>query len=527
MRRYLPALIVAFVFGKPASAADQPLHQRIDELVRAKAMGKAFSPLADDAEFVRRVYLDLAGRIPTTSEARAFLGDKAADKRTRLIDTLQAGPEYAVRMQEAFHLMLMERLGDHPKWTSYLLESFQKNKPWDQMSREILAGSTDDKAAGAAFFLSKRLENFGQNPVDYAALTRDIGRLFMGKDFRCAECHDHLFIKDYKQNDFQGLFAFVKNVSLGKKGDLPAVAEKLTTQPVEFASVFEGQKMKTGPRVPGLAEVSIPAFKKGEEFVQPPDPKKQIPGVLKFSTLSKLSEQLPTPENPAFNRNIVNRVWAMLMGRGLVHPLDLDHGKNPPSHPELLDLLAKEFAAHKYDIKWLVRELALTEIYQRSTRLPTGEKEAPPEEFRSGLQRRLEAEQLLRAVLEATGEKDVKGGATFDKMRPVFLKAFAYPPREPEEEFNPSLQAALFLLNDKSILAWLEPKPGNLVDRLAKLDGARVAEELYLTVLTRLPTATEAEEVTRYLGERSARRPAALRNLAWALMASTEFCVNH
>jgi hypothetical protein len=215
------------------------------------------------------------------------------------------------------------------------------------------------------------------------------------------------------------------------------------------------------------------------------------------------------------------------MGRGLVHPLDLDHAKNPPSHPELLDLLAREFVTHKYDIKWFVRELALTETYQRSGRLPAGEKELRPEEFRTAIERRLEAEQLLRAVLEATGEKAVKGGATIDTARPAFVKAFAFPPREPDEEFTPTLKAALFVLNDKAVLGWLEPKPGNLLDRLSKLPDDRVAEELYLSVLTRRPTADEAREVVHYVAERRDRRPAALRNLAWALLASTEFVVNH
>src|SRR4029079_3920997 len=116
--------------------------------------------------------------------------------------------------------------------------SFAANKPWDQMAREMLAGSTKD-APGATFFLSKRLENYGQNPVDYPALTRDIGRLFLGKDFRCAQCHDHLFIKDYKQRDFQGLFAFVRNVARISDKD-PGVSEKMTTDKVEFASVFGG-----------------------------------------------------------------------------------------------------------------------------------------------------------------------------------------------------------------------------------------------------------------------------------------------
>jgi hypothetical protein len=527
VRWLIPALGIAFLFCPATSTrAAEPLHRRVDALIRAAAKGKPFSPPADDAEFLRRVSLDFAGGIPSAAEARRFLADTAPDRREKLLDRLLAGPEYPVRMQELFGVMLMERLGEHPQWVKYLHDSFAQNKPWDQMAREMLMAATDDRAAGAGFFLSKRLENYGENPVDYPALTRDIGRLFLGKDLRCAQCHDHLFIDDYKQRDFQGLFAFVKNVAL-QRGDRPAVAEKLTTAKVEFASVFGGDKMATGPRLPGLPEVAVPVLPKGQEYREPPDKKKQTPGVPKFSTLAILAEQLPTPGNAAFNRNIVNRLWFILMGRGLVHPLDLDHGKNPPSHPELLDLLAREFVAHKYDIKWLLRELALTETYQRSGRLPAGETEVRPEEFRTALERRLEVEQLLRAVLEATGENAVQGGATFAALRPAFVKAFAYPAREPEDEFTPTLKATLFVLNDKAVLGWLDPKPGNLTDRLANLDDGKVAEELYLRVLTRRPTAAEAAEVARYLGERRDRRATALRNLTWALIASTEFCVNH
>lgn len=510
--------------------ADESLHQRIDALIVAAAKGQPLSKTADDAEFLRRVYLDFAGRIPSAAEARQFLDNKEADKRTRLIDDLLARPSYPIHMEEQFHLMFMERLGDHAEWKKYLQHAFTVNKPWDRMAREMLAASPQDPAsAGAAFFMSKRLENYGQNPVDYPALTRDIGRLFLGKDFRCAQCHDHITVKEYKQRDFQGLYLFVKNVSLSPaKTTMPGVAEKPTTEKIEFASVFGGGKLKTGPRIPGRDEIPIPEMKKGQEYLEKPDPKQQKPGVLKFSTLAALAQELPVSSNQPFNRNIVNRLWFLLMGRGLYYPLDLDHGANPPSHPEVLELLAKEFVVHNYDIKWLLRELALTQTYQRSSQLPAGEKDARPEQYRTALERRLSAEQVLRSMLEATEMKAIKAAPTFEATRPLFVKAFAYEPREPEDEFAPTLKATLFLLNDKSVLGWLEPKPGNLLDRLGNVaDNRKVADELYLTILTRLPHADETQEIVRYLEKSNDRRPQALRNLAWALLASTEFNVNH
>src|SRR5262249_15124568 len=149
-------------------------------------------------------------------------------------------------------------------------------------------------------------------------------------------------------------------------------------QKVAFSSVFKKAPKETGPRIPGGAEIEVPPLKKGEEFVKPPDPKTQFPGVLRFSPLGRLAEQLPTAENQAFTRNIVNRLWFVMLGRGLVYPLDLHHSGNPPSYPELLDLLAREFAAHKFDIKWLLRELALSQTYQRSSLLPQDQTKLPP-----------------------------------------------------------------------------------------------------------------------------------------------------
>jgi hypothetical protein len=511
----------------PTSVAAEPLHQDIDRLILAKAGSVPPANVADDAEFLRRIYLDLAGRIPSIQEARSFLDDKSADKRTKLIDQLLAGADYPRRMQDLFHVMLMERLGDHPEWATYLRSSFAANKPWDQLAREVLGGGLQEgQPKGAAFFYAKRLENYGQNPVDYPGLTRDVGRLFLGMDLACAQCHNHLFIKSYKQADFQGLHAFFQNTFLA--GGLN-IGEKPTTQKLGFQSVFKKEPLETAPRVPGLGEIEIPAIEKGKEFVKAPDPKSKAPGVLRFSPLAKVAEQLPTPENSAFSRNIVNRLWWVMLGRGLVHPLDLHHADNPPSHPELLDLLAKQFVEQKYDIKWLLRELALSQTYQRSSVLPKSTEPLPPQSFLAANEKRVSAEQLLQSMLEATGERaNIKEGAALDQLQLKFLRAFANPRREPEDTFNPSLKAALFVLNDDTVLGWLTTKPGNLIQRLMQTeDAGKLAEELFLSVLTRLPTEAEKQEVAAYLAKKSDQREKALKHLAWALLASTEFSVNH
>jgi Protein of unknown function (DUF1549)/Protein of unknown function (DUF1553) len=537
MRTHARGLVLLTALLLPTWAhTAEPLHKQIDALIAVKAGGKPVSPPASDAEFLRRVYLDLAGRIPSAAEAREFLQERAADKREKLIDKLLNGPDYPRAMQETFNVLLMERLGEHADWMAWLRSSFEKNRPWDVMAREMLnAANPADETRGASFFMAKRLEHYGQNPVDYPALARDVGRLFLGVNLQCAQCHDHLTIRDYHQRDFQGLFAFVQNAYLAAPSP-PTVGEKPTTKRVSFMSVFVKVEMETGPRVPGLKEVPIPKFKAGDEYLVKPDRKNRSPGVLKFSPLAKLAEELPRPDNERFNQNIANRLWFLMMGRGLVHPLDLHNTANPPSHPELLNLLAREFVAHRYDIKWMLRELALSQTYQRSSVMPAGQTEPDPKGYRTALEKRLSAEQLLWSTLEATGRegplfskdpKAVKGPTGFETLRTKYLKAFANQPRVPEEEFNPELKGALFVLNDPAVLGLLEPRPGNLMERLGKLPDDRVAEELYLSVLTRLPDAEEKATVGKYLAKNAARRPVALGQLAWALLASTEFCVNH
>lgn len=512
-------LLLLLWFGCPLVAA--PLHDTIDTAIRTHTKDAPVSARSDDAEFLRRVYLDFAGHIPTPEQTKAFLADDSPEKRTKLIDALLNGPDYAKRMSELFHIMFMERLGDHADWSMYLKTVFEQNRPWDQMARDILrADATNTHAKGASFFMAKRLENYGQNPVDYPALTRDLGRLFLGKNLQCAQCHDHLFIDEYKQQDYQGLFAFIQNTYL-VDAKTAHVAEKPTVGKVAFMSVFKKQPKETGPALPGGKEVEPPPFKKGEEYVVKPDPKSKTPGTLKFSPLALLAEQLPTKDNADFAKNIVNRLWFMFMGRGLVHPLDLHHQGNPASHPELLDLLAKAFVEHRFDIKWFVRELALTDTYQRSSILPTGAKQPAPEMFATALEKRLSAEQLLASLTIAL---NVKVDAT---AQAKFLKAFANAPREPEEEVAPSLRAALFVLNDPLVLGWFTPQPGSLLERVQSLPDGQIAEELYLALLSRKPTNTERERVTVFFQKPGVTKVTMASRWAWALAASTEFNVNH
>jgi len=539
MRTTLTWLLLVLI-SRSISLADDSLPAKIDALIESAA-GMSVAPVADDAEFLRRVTLDFAGRIPSIEETQSFLKDSAADKRTIVIDRLLASPEYARRMREAWNVQLMERAGEHEEWTRFLEQSFAANKPWDRLVREILNPNSDDESArGAAYFLTKRLENYGQQPVDLPGLTRDVGRLFLGVDLQCAQCHDHLFIDDYKQVDFQGLHTFLSHTTIRTDLKFPAIAEKLVDKKTEFMSVFVKEARATGPRLPFGVEVEVPAFTKGEEFAVAPDRKTNFPGKPKFSPLAILSEQLPTANNPQFVHNIVNRLWCQMMGRGLVHPLDLSHSGNPPTHPAVLELLSTEFVNHQFDIKWLLRELALTKTYQRSSILLAGlEREPRPESYVVAIEKPLSTEQLLWSVLQATGELSSvqpvigsdgkpKPNGRLEDLRKSFLAAFANPPRDPEGEFAPSVKAALFLSNDGKVLELLKPKEGNLSWKLLKeMDNAQLAETLVLSVLSRRPSTDEVDAIRQFLTAHPDQREKQIGLAIWALISSTEFCVNH
>jgi hypothetical protein len=515
-----------------------PLHQRIDQLIAAAVpdFAKHAAGPCSDEEFLRRIYLDLTGTIPPAEQARAFLQNPSPDKRSKLIDRLLASPECARHLATVFDVMLMERRPEkylpQAQWLEYLRTSFGSNKPWDQLTREILsADGTDPHLRPAAkFFLDREGE---PNQI-----TRDIGRLFLGMNLQCAQCHDHPLIEEYKQDHYYGLMAFLNRTFLftDKAKNVTVLAEKAEGE-VSFQSVFDPAKVTktSGPRVPGGLVVKEPKFDKGKEYEMAPA--NGIRPIPKFSRRAQLAAQVTHPDNVAFNRNIANRLWALLMGRGLVHPLDMDHPANPPSHPELLALLAEEMAAHRYDVKGFLRELALSQTYQRSSQLPPGEKEAEPGRYLVATLKPLSPEQLAWSLMQATGLTDTERlalgkNATEEslharldgRVRP-FLTTFGGRPGT-SPHFEATLEQALFLANGSLVRDLLVPRPGNLMDRLAKLAGREdLAEELYLSVLTRRPTPEERKELDEYLKGKNAN--AALREFLWALLTSAEFRFNH
>lgn len=531
----LPPLESSPPVAKPWPPGPPVLAAQIDAALAAAAGGE-LAPESSDNEFVRRVYLDLLGRIPTAAEARSFVADTSPDKRLRLIDTLLVHAERPPWQATQLDIALMERREPHPLWLEYLRDRAAANVPWDQLARELV-NPRDAELPGAAHFLSKRLENYGQNPVDIPGLVRDVGRMLLGVDVQCAQCHDHLFVDEYKQRDFQGLLAFVGNLSRGQDPKTPEVVEAPRLETLEFVSVFGGDKQRVGPRLPLGREFEIPAMAKGEEYLVAPDRQAKTPGVLRFSTLKLLADELPSADNPLFVRNIVNRVWAQVFGRGLIEPLDLAHRDNPPSHPELLDALCAAFVEQGMDLRWLTRELMATEAYQRSSQLPGLDVESldrlPPTCYRVALERPLAPEQLLSSLLVATGEWRPAVGASQQspgesELATTFRAALAAQLGEPEVGHRPSVRAALLLMHGAPVQRWLRPEQDNLMSQLTSLDDPDAAiDELYWSVLSRPADDGERAAAAAYLGERPDEREAALGNLLWSLLASNEFLLNH
>lgn len=512
---------------------------------------------------MRRIHLDLTGRLPSSAEVRSFLADSTPEKRERLIDRLLESPSYARRMQTVFDVVLMQRrpqkhipLAD---WREYLRRSFQENKPYDQLAREILsADGVEPKLRPAARFY---LDREGEANL----LTRDVGRLFLGRDMQCAQCHDHPLIDAYKQEHYYGLFAFVSRgfVYNDPKQKQAFFAEKGEGD-VAFVSVFDKNKTNrnTGPRLMEAPAIAEPKFDKGNEYVVPPS--KDVRPIPKFSRRSQLAANATSGTSPDFNRNIVNRLWALIMGRGLVEPVDFHHPDNPPSHPELLDLLAREFVTLKFDVRALVRELVLTRTYQRSSSVPDGmsPEEASPTNFAVAVLKPLSPEQLAWGLMDALGVSAAPRAAELAKMesdprlmdifrsdakrallqeeyleRAVFnaldgnvsqfVSLYGGSPGDGDIGFQPTVQQALFVANGPTLRTWLA-SVGTLVARVGAVpELPKLVDELYLSVLTRLPSEQERIDAVEYLIRGGDQRVLLVQELAWGLLASAEFRFNH
>lgn len=543
--------LVAACLSSQFATAGEPLHAQIDRLIATQMpdFDKLAAPVAGDDEFLRRIYLDLTGMVPSVRQAREFLNDAAADKRAKLMDKLLASPEHARHLEREFDVMLMRRLPvknvKADEWQKFLRDSFAQNKPWDQLVREVLSADGADPAqrGPARFYLDRN--------GDVHEITRDVGRIFLGANLECAQCHDHPHVEDWKQEHYYGIAAFfTRSFVHTDKEKKVTLAEKADGE-VSFESAFEIRDKKskgpksTGPKLFNAAVITEPKFAAPAEAytVAPAEKDATVRPVPKFSRRAKFAEFIASVENRRFCRTTANRLWAMMMGRGLVNPLDADHSLNPPSHPLLLALLTEELASREMNVRDFLRELALTQTYQRSSQRPSADpnqKLADEATFAIAPLKPLSPSQFAWSALVATDELDLQRRSQGDKFNEDatlanteqrFVQLFGGEPGRPPDGFVSTADQVLFLANDGLVINLLQPRGDNLADRLIKMSAdnpVAIAEELFLSTLTRRPTLDEVKDVTEYLaGKAGDARSKAVQELVWAAISSSEFRFNH
>lgn len=446
--------------------SQEPLSRRVDQLLAQAQVGSA-SPVASDEEFFRRLSLDLRGSIPTAQEIREFLNDSSPNKRSTLVDRWMNDPRFHLRWADFLHVTLMERRPDkhvpYAEWIKFLQLSSQQGKRWNQLAREIFtADGTDPNLRPAAKFWLDR-------DAEPHILTRDIGRIFFGMDLQCAQCHDHPSIEHYVQADYYGLFAFTnRTVLFQDQAQKKAFLGERAEGDADYKSVFTGDASRSRPRLPGGVELVEPHYALGEEYLVPPQDK--VRPVPKHSRRAMLVAATDG-SNAAFNRNFANRIWALLFGRGLVHPVDLHHPHNPPTAPDVLDLITQELVAADFDHRFLIRELVLTQAYQRAIDPPARETLPAMASVQEQLTNRSQAAAALKPAVETAHQAQAEA---YEAVK-ASLKALEAPDKTYREAYQaavaarkPVLDAEAAVTNTQSQVSAQEAVVNALAEAAAK-----------------------------------------------------------
>ncbi|MFI5456910.1 MAG: DUF1549 and DUF1553 domain-containing protein [Isosphaerales bacterium] len=516
--------------GKPArpdgrrgaAASDaRALAGQIDRLLAAGwAEAKVQpAPPADQAEYLRRVYLDLVGKVPTAALALDFLDDPSPDKRTRLVETLLDSPAYLTHATEAYRMLLLPEAdtdlqlrGLTPTFEAWLRKKVADEAGYDQIVKEVLtvrlgslgrrAGIAHDPRAEPsplAYYVAKDAK-----PENLAAGT---ARTFLGIRLECAQCHNHPF-DHWKREQFWGLAAFFAGVSKQGKADAPGPIREVADRH-ELAIPETRQIVKAA-----FLDAKIPQWGR------------------KTAGREVLADWVTAPDNPYFARAAVNRVWARFFGTGIIDPVDDLRPDNPPSHPELLDLLARQFRSHGYDQKFLIRTITATKAYALTSAVGRSET-APASLFAAMPVRTLSPGQLFETLAQATGFRDGSRG-TFvyeGSAKDRFVELFTNRDEKPTEGETSILQA-LALMNGPLMASVTSPENSDTLAAVAQapyLDTPGRIETLYLAALTRRPRPDELLRLVPYVerGGPSGDRSKALADVFWALLNSPEFRFNH
>jgi hypothetical protein len=534
-------IFVVLMPGVPAAdllSPDRSIAEAVDSYVDAtlRQEGVKPAPPADDAALIRRLTLDLVGRIPTAVESSAYVASTDPGKTVPLVDRLIASPGYIRHQTAELDSMLMG--GERGSLRAYLVRAVGENQSWDRIFRELMLPDQADKDGKvAAEYLRARVK-------DTDRLTAEVSSTFFGVNISCAQCHDHPLVEDWKQDHFYGMKAFFdrtilngtgKGAFLGERGF--GTAHFKTTEGMERPArmMFLTGRKATEPEA--VRDATKDEQKQEKERLQKAQKDKAPPPAPRFSARAKLVEMALAPEDREFfARAIVNRIWNRLFGRGLVMPLDQMHSANPPSHPELLAWLARDTLAHGYDLRRQIRGLVLSRAYARDSRWDGAGEPPRPSLFAVAAVRPLTPMQLACSLRVATADPaslsaDLKP-AELDRR----IEAQADASRALASSLGSSggdgqigVAEALLFSNGKQIdQELLADREGRLVARLMK--RAAPAEQIDLAVrniLSREPDDEEKRLLREYLSHRTDRPEEACRQLVWALLTSPEFRFNH
>lgn len=488
-----------------------------------RRLGIAPSPPADDRQFIRRAALDICGTLPTPAEATDYANDRRPDKRERLINRLLERPEYASFFALKWADILRNRglgyaTGRQREGTTlfagWIRDNLAANVPYDRFAASILTASgSQETNPPTVWYRTVRTKS------DYV---ESVAQAFLGIRIQCAQCHHHP-AERWSQADYYQLAAVFARV--GRKGGF-ADAEVPTSETIYLADEGEVLHPRTGQRM-------APAPPGGDPFrlSRYDDPRRN------------LASWMAASDNPYFARTMANRMWGHFFGRGIIHPIDDARSTNPPSNPELLDALARDFVEHGYDIKHLLRVICNSAAYSLSS-TPTPPNSDDMQSFARYYPRRLAAEVLLDAlgqVLEAPTTFRATAGAFPPGTRAIdlpdeavpshFLDIFGRPARnsacECERIGDPALGQTLELVNSEELQTKLTAENG-YVAALASNDRphAENVNEIFLRVFCRPPRDKERELAVTFLESR-ANRQEAYASILWSLVATNEFLFNH
>ncbi len=520
MVRFMGAATVAQVtlpFKKIDNYPTPPRSNFIDDALikQWKDLGLTPSPTCSDEEFLRRLYLDVIGTLPTPEEVRTFLADKSADKRAKAIDKVLDRPEFvdfwALKWGDLLRIN-RDALQEKGMWSfhNWVRASLRDNKPVDEFVRDIITAEGSTFTDGPVNYYQ-----VGRTADDWAETTSQV---FLGVRMQCAKCHHHPFEK-WSQDDYYGMSAFFSR--LGTKNS------------PEFG-LFGRESIVF---IRNAGEVTHPR----KRTVVKPHPLDGDNMDDEFDRRKKLADWMTTKDNPFFAKNIVNRFWGYLMGRGLVEPMDDMRATNPAVNPELLDALAKDFAEHKFDLKHLLRTILSSRAWQTSSAVTDGNAaDAANTHFTRYSTKRLTAEQLADAIDYATGTREKYVGLPLgtraiqlpdSRVRSYLLDVFGRPARtivcECERTIQPNIAQALHLLNGDFLNKKIADAKGR-VEQLAKAktDRKKAIEEIYLVTLSRLPKPEEVSKANGWIDSAKDSREG-LQDLLWTLLNSKEFLFNH